>query len=71
MSARTNTIEVFDILVSSKHRVQIFDLAQGDEFILNRDQCDYLTRMEQSSSKIQEETQEDSVYILESEEIHN
>ena len=62
-SKNEKTIEVFDVLIRSKLRLQLFDLESGQDLLLDTAKNDYLARMsnmleEDKTNNIIEETDE-------------
>ena len=58
---KESSIEVFDVLVRSKLRLQMFDLDFGKDIQLIPSKSDYLSRMEDQMR--QDEKDQDSVYL--------
>lgn len=64
-------IEVFDVLLRSKQRLQLFDLATQQDLLLNEQKCSYLKAMEirfEDGTEAQDDEpnqqEMDSVYLL-------
>ena len=60
----TKQIEVFDVLLRSKMRLQLFDLKFGDDVLLNQQVNPYLETMKMKFGQDQPlMAEEDSVYL--------
>lgn len=64
-------VEVFDVLIRSKQRLQLFDLSTDQDLLLNPNKSNYIKAMQyrfEAAGRYQsEQAESDSVYILDAE----